>query len=84
MSAVVTAVVLVACASSHPQATPTPRPPSPVPSVSPRAPITLPGDPSIHVLPGFAAWVYASGLPQPTAMAFGPDGRLYVTGAGGT
>jgi len=35
-------------------------------------------------MPGFAAWVYASGLPQPTAMAFGPDGRLYVTGAGGT
>src|SRR5712692_9370645 len=84
MSALITAVVLVACASSHPQATATARPPSPTPTVSPRAPITLPADPSIEVMPGFAAWVYASGLPQPTAMAFGPDGRLYVTGAGGT
>ena len=82
LSAVITAVVLVACASSHPQATATTRPTTP--TVSPRAAITLPGDVSIRVMPGFAAWVYASGLPEPTAMAFGPDGRLYVTGAGGT
>jgi glucose/arabinose dehydrogenase len=33
---------------------------------------------------GFAAYVYASGLPSITAMAFGPDGRLYATEAGGT
>lgn len=33
---------------------------------------------------GFAAYLYARGLYLPTAMAFGPDGRLYVTGAGGT
>ncbi len=84
LSAVITALVLVACASSHPQATATARSPSPTPAVSPRAPITLPGDLSIQVMPGFAAWVYASGLSQPTAMAFGPDGRLYVAGAGGT
>jgi glucose/arabinose dehydrogenase len=84
MAAVITAVVLVACASSHPQATATARPPTPTATPTPRAPITLPPDPSIQVMPGFAAWVYTSGLPQPTAMAFGPDGRLYVTGAGGT
>jgi glucose/arabinose dehydrogenase len=34
---------------------------------------------AIHVPKGFAASVYARGLAQPTAMAFGPDGRLYVT-----
>jgi len=84
MSAVIMAAVLVACASSHPQATATARPPTQTPTATPRAPITLPADPSIQVMPGFAAWVYASGLPEPTAMAFGPDGRLYVTGAGGT
>ena len=28
---------------------------------------------------GFRAEVYASGLTRPTAMAYGPDGRLYVT-----
>ncbi|HVA21241.1 MAG TPA: PQQ-dependent sugar dehydrogenase [Candidatus Micrarchaeia archaeon] len=33
--------------------------------------------------PGFRAQVYASGLNQPTAMAFGPDRRLYVTEATG-
>ena len=30
------------------------------------------------VPPGFAAEVYARGLARPTAMAWGPDGRLYV------
>jgi glucose/arabinose dehydrogenase len=33
----------------------------------------------ISVPPGFQAQVYATGLVRPTAMAFGPDGRLYVT-----
>jgi glucose/arabinose dehydrogenase len=33
---------------------------------------------------GFQAYLYASGLPLVTAMAFGPDGRLYVTEAGGS
>ncbi|TMK94774.1 MAG: hypothetical protein E6G42_03905 [Actinobacteria bacterium] len=37
----------------------------------------------IHVPRGFQASVYASGLTHPTAMAFGPDGRLYVTEEGG-
>lgn len=32
---------------------------------------------------GFHATVYASGLAQPTAMSFGPDGRLYVAENGG-
>jgi glucose/arabinose dehydrogenase len=34
--------------------------------------------------PGFRIETYASGLAEPTAMAWGPDGRLYVTQAGGT
>jgi glucose/arabinose dehydrogenase len=33
----------------------------------------------IRVPSGFRATVYATGLEHPTAMAFGPDGRLYVT-----
>ena len=32
---------------------------------------------------GFRAEVYARGVQAPTAMAFGPDGRLYVTQEGG-
>lgn len=37
----------------------------------------------IQVPPGFRAEVYATGLQHPTAMAYGPDGRLYVTEQGG-
>jgi glucose/arabinose dehydrogenase len=33
---------------------------------------------------GFAAYVYARGLGTTTAMAFGPDGRLYVLNSAGT
>src|SRR5215470_940438 len=33
----------------------------------------------IHVPAGYRATVWATGLEHPTAMAFGPDGRLYVT-----
>jgi glucose/arabinose dehydrogenase len=35
--------------------------------------------PRIHVPPGFRADVYASGLEKPTALAWSPRGRLYVT-----
>jgi glucose/arabinose dehydrogenase len=36
------------------------------------------------ILPaGFHAGIYAQGLSNPTAMSFGPDGRLYVAEAGG-
>jgi glucose/arabinose dehydrogenase len=41
--------------------------------------LALPAAPAIHVPPAFRAELYASGLQHPTAMAFGPDGRLYVT-----
>jgi glucose/arabinose dehydrogenase len=34
---------------------------------------------ALHVPAGYHASVYATGLTHPTAMAFGPDGRLYVT-----
>ena len=34
---------------------------------------------AIHVPHGYRASVYASGLRHPTALAFGPDGRLYVS-----
>ncbi|MBW3593528.1 MAG: PQQ-dependent sugar dehydrogenase, partial [Actinobacteria bacterium] len=37
----------------------------------------------IAVPNGFRAQVYARGLTRPTAMAFGPDARLYVTEEGG-
>ena len=38
---------------------------------------------AIQVPPGFRAEIYATGLQHPTAMAYGPDGRLYVTEQGG-
>ena len=38
---------------------------------------------ALHVPRGFSAAVYASGLSSPTALAFGPDGRLYVAQADG-
>ena len=37
----------------------------------------------IRVGRGFRAEIYASGLTNPTAMAYGPDRRLYVTEMGG-
>jgi glucose/arabinose dehydrogenase len=45
---------------------------------APAAP-ALPAATAIHVPSGFRAEIYARGLKHPTAMAFGPDGRLYVT-----
>lgn len=38
----------------------------------------------IRVPPGFRVEAFARGLSQPTAMAYGPDGRIYVTQTGGT
>jgi glucose/arabinose dehydrogenase len=38
----------------------------------------------IRVPPGFRVGIFASGLAQPTAMAYGPDGRIYVTQNGGS
>jgi len=38
----------------------------------------------IGVPPGFRVASFASGLSHPTAMAYGPDGRIYVTQDGGT
>ena len=57
-----------------PAATPTPLPPPP--HLAPAAGIHLPG--------GFSAYIYARGLGTITALAFGPDGRLYVLAAGGS
>jgi glucose/arabinose dehydrogenase len=34
---------------------------------------------AVHVPPGYQVTTYASGLVHPTAMAFGPDRRLYVS-----
>ena len=34
---------------------------------------------AVHVPPGYQATTYATGLVHPTAMSFGPDGRLYVS-----
>jgi hypothetical protein len=38
----------------------------------------------ISVPPGFRVETFAHGLAHPTAMAYGPDGRIYVTQDGGT
>lgn len=39
---------------------------------------------AIHVPSGYTVGTYASGLTHPTAMSFGPDGRLYVSEDVGT
>src|SRR4051794_18098492 len=44
-------------------------------AAAPAAPVA----PAVHVPSGYTAQVWASGLHHPTAMAFGPDKRLYVT-----
>ena len=52
------------------------------PSTAPPPPVRRPHFPRatrIAVPTGFRAEVYAKGLERPTAMAYGPDGRLYVT-----
>ena len=41
------------------------------------------GTARIQVPPGFRVETFARGLTQPTAMAYGPDGRIYVTEANG-
>ena len=50
-------------------AEPAPDPPEP----------TFPRASGISVPEGFRAEIYARGLTQPTALAWGPDGRLYAT-----
>jgi glucose/arabinose dehydrogenase len=54
-----------------------------VPAASPPSPpapaVTFPRARRISVPQGFRAEVFATGLSRPTAMAYGPDGRLYVT-----
>jgi glucose/arabinose dehydrogenase len=62
-------------ATPSPTAAPTPTPLPPPPNLTPNGGIAVPA--------GFTAYIYAQGLGATTAMAFGPDGRLYVlSGAG--
>ena len=88
------ALGLALLAGCGPSAVSTPSPtaaptPSPAPTLSPLviSPLVAPNLPlrrGIQVPGGFSAYLYARGLASPTAMAFGPDGRLYVTEANGS
>jgi glucose/arabinose dehydrogenase len=86
------ALLLVGCGQPTSQATPTASPrhtPTPSPTPVP-TPTPLPPPPNlapaggIGVPAGFSTYVYARGLGTMTAMAFGPDGRLYVLSSGGS
>ena len=85
------ALALVACGqptaktgpTASPRHTPTPSP-TPVPTPTPLPPPPkLPAAEGIRVPAGFSANLYSRGLGTTTAMAFGPDGRLYLLTGGG-
>jgi putative membrane-bound dehydrogenase-like protein len=64
--------------------TPTPSPTAtatPTASLTPTPTATL--DLGISVPAGFRVGLYAEGLSNPTSLAFGPDGRLYVSQSNG-
>ena len=88
------ALILAACgqptATSSPTASPrhsptaTPKPtPAPTPTPLPPPP-NLAAAGGIYPVVGFSAYVYTRGAGATTAMAFGPDGRLYVATQAGT
>jgi len=84
-------LLLVGCGQSTAKVTPTASSRhTPTPSATPvPTPTPLPPPPNlapagITVPAGFSAYVYARGLGTTTAMAFGPDGRLYVVTQGGS
>ena len=92
MLSAMVALVLAGCGQPTGQVTPTASPRhTPTPSPTP-APTPTPLPPPPNLAPaggfgaplGFSAYVYARGLGTATAMAFGPDGRLYVLSAGGS
>lgn len=86
----VVALLLVGCGPTTARSTPTASPHhSPSPTAIP-TPTPLPPPPNlapaggINLAAGFSGFVYARGLGTTTAMAFGPDGRLYVVTQGGS
>lgn len=84
-AAALTLCALLLSACGTPAATghhPSPLPPA-TPRVTPSATAPLPPAPGITVPSGFSAQIWGSGLDQPTALALGPDGRLYAAERGG-
>ena len=80
LAAALAASALAACSAGpptenagEPQATPT------ATTSAARPSIRFPPARRIRVPRGFRAEIFARGLSRPTAMAYGPDGRLYVT-----
>jgi glucose/arabinose dehydrogenase len=88
--AALVALILVGCGQPTAQPTPTASArhtpsPTPVPTPTPLPPPpNLPAAGGISLTPGFSAYVYARGVGTATAMALGPDGRLYVVTQGGS
>ncbi len=88
--AALVALTLVGCSQATVRPTPAASPshtPGPTPVATPTPlppPPNLPAAGGIGLPAGFSAYVYARGLGTTTAMAFGPDGRLYVVTQGGS
>lgn len=84
------ALLLVACGQSTARSTPTASPRHTASASPVTTPTSLPPPPNLApaggfgAAPGFSAYVYARGAGTTTAMAFGPDGRLYVVTQGGS
>ena len=89
-AAVTVSIALAACSQPGPR-TPTGVYPRASPSASvaiaatptPAPSPNLPAIDGIQLPGGFTAYRYASGLGTTTAIAFGPDGRLYLSNAAG-
>ena len=70
---------------AEPATSPSPAAEAVEPEEPPEAPPQAPPPiaPEIELPPGFAAVCWIEGLKEPTALAFGPDGRLFVAERGG-
>ena len=77
------ALAVAGCAAGAPARPAVGRARHPIPVASSATGLRLSRAQGVEAPPGFRVQVEASGLGHPTAMAYGPDGRLYVAESSG-